>query len=80
VITAAGGGLMTGDLDRDTNKWAMKAAEMVIDGERVDIFKDPITDPGKQSKKGRFALIRDDEGEFRTINRSQRRRRRRRPA
>lgn len=69
IITAAGGGLMTADLDRDTNKWAMKAAEMVIDGERVDIFKDPITDPGKASKRGRFALIRNDQGAFETINR-----------
>lgn len=69
VITAAGGGLMTADLDRDTNKWAMKASEMVIDGERVDIYKDPITDPGKMSKKGRFALIRTEDGEFQTINR-----------
>jgi nicotinamide phosphoribosyltransferase len=69
AITAAGGGLMTADLDRDTNKWAMKASEMVINGERVGIFKDPVTDPGKQSKQGRFALTRDDEGEFRTINR-----------
>jgi nicotinamide phosphoribosyltransferase len=47
-----GGGMATGDLDRDTNKWAMKCSEMVIDGERIDIFKDPITDPGKKSKKG----------------------------
>lgn len=69
IITAAGGGLMTADLDRDTNKWAMKASEMVINDERVDIFKDPITDPGKQSKKGRFALIRTEDGEFQTINR-----------
>lgn len=69
ILTGAGGGLMTADIDRDTNRWAMKASEMVIDGERVDILKDPITDPGKQSKKGRFALIRDEQGEFHTINR-----------
>ncbi|AXQ68750.1 nicotinamide phosphoribosyl transferase [Caulobacter phage CcrPW] len=69
IITAAGGGLMTADLDRDTNRWAMKASEMVINGERVDIYKDPITDPGKQSKRGRFALLRDEEGEFHTANR-----------
>jgi nicotinamide phosphoribosyltransferase len=47
----------------------MKASEMVIDGERVDIFKEPITDPGKNSKRGRFALIRDEAGEFQTVNR-----------
>jgi len=69
IITAAGGGLMTADLDRDTNKWAMKASEMVIHGQRVPIFKDPITDPGKTSKSGRFALIRNDAGAFLTIGR-----------
>lgn len=69
IMTAAGGGLMTADLDRDTNRWAMKASEMIIDGERVDIYKDPITDPGKVSKRGRFALIRDEAGEFQTVNR-----------
>lgn len=68
VITAAGGGLMTADIDRDVNRWAMKASEMIIDGERVDIYKDPITDPGKQSKRGRFGLIRTETG-FETINR-----------
>jgi nicotinamide phosphoribosyltransferase len=69
VMTAAGGGMATGDLDRDTNKWAMKCSEQVVDGERIDIYKDPVTDPGKKSKKGRFALIRDDAGAFKTINR-----------
>lgn len=68
VMTAAGGGLATGDLDRDTNRWAMKCSEQTINGERIAIFKDPITDPGKVSKSGRFALIRDH-GEFRTVNR-----------
>lgn len=65
IITAAGGGLMTCDLDRDTNRWAMKASEMVIDGKKVPIFKDPVTDPGKTSKMGRQSLIKVD-GEFRT--------------
>lgn len=69
VMTGAGGGFATGDLDRDTNKWAMKCSEQIIDGERIDIFKDPITDPGKKSKKGRFALIHDGHGGFQTINR-----------
>lgn len=69
VITAAGGGLATGDLDRDTNKWAMKCSEQIISGERIDIYKDPITDPGKKSKKGRFALLHDGAGKFETVNR-----------
>jgi nicotinamide phosphoribosyltransferase len=31
-----------------------------------DIYKDPVTDPGKISKKGRQALIRDAKG-WRTV-------------
>ena len=69
VITAAGGGMATGDLDRDTNKWAMKCSEQVIEGERIAIYKDPVTDPGKVSKKGRFSVLRDEDGTFHTGNR-----------
>lgn len=69
VITAAGGGLMTADIDRDVNRWAMKGSEVIVDGQRIPIAKSPITDPGKKSKSGRFALIRDDSGDFQTVNR-----------
>lgn len=69
IMTAAGGGMATADLDRDVNKWAMKCSEQVVNGERLDIYKDPITDPGKASKKGRFAVVRDDAGAFATVNR-----------
>jgi nicotinamide phosphoribosyltransferase len=33
----------------------------------VDVFKDPITDPGKRSKAGRLDVIRDDRGEIKTV-------------
>lgn len=68
VMTAAGGGLATGDLDRDTNRWAMKASEHVINGVHTPIRKDPITDQGKASKAGRFALIADSDGGYQTVN------------
>lgn len=68
VMTAAGGGLATGDLDRDTNKWAMKASEHVIDGVHTPICKDPITDPGKASKSGRFELLRAPDGTYETVS------------
>ena len=43
---------------RDTFGFAMKATSVVVDGERREIFKDPITDDGvKKSAKG---LIRVD--------------------
>lgn len=39
---------------RDDQKFAMKCSAAKVDGVWRDVFKDPITDPGKKSKKGRF--------------------------
>ncbi len=52
-----GGALLQG-VNRDTQKFATKAAEAIIDEERYDVYKDPITDPGKRSKRGRMKLVR----------------------
>lgn len=68
IMVGSGGGLATVNMTRDLHKWAMKASEMVINGQRVPIMKDPITDPGKASKSGRFALIKNDAGKFETIS------------
>lgn len=61
-----GGGLLQ-KLDRDTMKWAMKASQAVIDGEAHDVFKDPATDPGKRSKPGRLAVVREPDGSYRGL-------------
>ncbi len=37
-------------------EWAQKCSAIMIDGEWHDVFKDPITAPGKKSKKGRLGL------------------------
>jgi nicotinamide phosphoribosyltransferase len=58
-----GGGLLQ-KLDRDTQKFAMKASAAKVNGEWVDVFKDPITDPGKTSKKGRVTLFTDSSGKY----------------
>jgi nicotinamide phosphoribosyltransferase len=52
-----GGGLLQ-QVNRDTMKFAQKANAMCINGEWRDVYKDPITDPGKQSKKGILSLTR----------------------
>lgn len=52
-----GGGLLQ-KLDRDTMKWAMKASQIVVDGQARDIYKDPVTDPAKRSRGGRWAVVR----------------------
>jgi len=46
------GGALLQMVNRDTQKFAMKCSAAKINGEWVDVFKDPITDPGKTSKKG----------------------------
>ena len=53
-------------LDRDTQKCAFKCSYAVVDGNGVDVYKDPITDPGKKSKKGRLSLEKNGD-EFTTV-------------
>lgn len=67
VAVGMGGGLLQ-QVDRDTCKYAMKANAAMVNGEWRDVFKDPATDQGKASKKGRLAVVRDaDIDDFRTI-------------
>ena len=65
VAFGMGGGLLQ-KVDRDTLKWAMKASAIKIHGVWRDVYKNPVTDPGKVSKKGRQALIHDAGG-WRTV-------------
>ena len=72
------GGALLQQVDRDTQKFAMKCSAMsrdiwVEDGdlgsgwktEWFDVQKDPITDPGKKSKAGRVVLW-ESGGEYRS--------------
>lgn len=65
-----GGALLQGgdhsSVNRDTHKFAIKCSAAVINGTLVDIYKDPKTDPGKRSKRGRLDLIHDGNG-YRTV-------------
>ena len=54
------GGALLQQLDRDTQKWAMKCSAIRVNGEWRHVFKDPVTDPGKTSKKGRVTLYKDN--------------------
>ena len=63
-----GGGLLQ-QVNRDTQEFALKCASMAIAGENRDVYKQPVTDPGKDSKKGRITLYRDnDTGDIFTGN------------
>jgi len=50
------GGALLQQLDRDTQRFAMKCSSAEINGKWVDVQKDPITDSGKKSKAGRVTL------------------------
>ncbi len=50
------GGALLQQVDRDTQKFAMKCSSAEVNGEWIDVQKDPITDPGKKSKAGRVEL------------------------
>ena len=60
------GGELLQKVNRDTQKFAMKASAICINGQWRDVYKDPLTDPGKRSKRGRLALIKDAAG-YQTI-------------
>lgn len=62
VMAGSGGGLAQADLDRDTSKFAFKASNIVVNGKSRAIAKDPITDPGKMSKRGRMLTIIGQDG------------------
>jgi nicotinamide phosphoribosyltransferase len=64
------GGELLQKVNRDTQKFAMKASAICINGEWRDVYKDPITDQGKRSKKGRLALIKEN-GTFKTVLKNQ---------
>ena len=51
-IAFGSGGLLQ-KMNRDTLKCAFKCSCVTINGNQVDVFKDPIDAPGKKSKKGK---------------------------
>ena len=62
------GGALLQRLDRDTQKFALKCSAARVEGDWIDVYKDPVTDKGKQSKRGRMTLLRHREyGTFKTV-------------
>jgi len=53
----SGGDLMQ-NLTRDTSKFAIKCSAVNINGVWQDVYKDPITDAGKKSKRGRLTFVK----------------------
>ncbi len=62
------GGALLQQINRDTMQFAMKCSAARINGEWVEVFKDPITSSMKKSKKGRLMLVTGPSGELVTKN------------
>jgi len=56
ILFGMGRGLLQ-DMNRDVFGFAMKCSNVTIGGAEQYVFKEPVTDPGKKSKKGRQLLI-----------------------
>jgi nicotinamide phosphoribosyltransferase len=65
IAFGMGGGLLQ-QVNRDTMQWAMKCSAMQVDGEWRDVYKAPVGDTSKTSKKGRLVLAASADGEVRT--------------
>lgn len=56
--------------NRDTQKMAMKCSSITVNGEERDVWKEPMGDKSKSSKRGRLDLVRTEGGEYLTISTS----------
>jgi nicotinamide phosphoribosyltransferase len=62
------GGALLQQLNRDTQKFALKCSAARVNGEWIDVYKEPVTDKGKMSKRGRMTLLQHREyGTFKTV-------------
>lgn len=67
-ISFGSGGALLQKFDRDTCKFALKASSETVKGEIRDVFKSPVTDNGKRSKKGMLKLIYNTDGVLETVS------------
>ena len=61
VTFGSGGGLLQ-DVNRDTQRFAMKCSHVVVNSEGRDVYKSPASDPTKNSKRGRLKLVKNQNG------------------
>ena len=60
------GGALLQQINRDTLRFALKCSAIDINGVWHDVYKQPITDPRKDSRAGRFVVLKEGQ-EFTTI-------------
>ncbi len=67
IVFGMGGALLQ-QINRDTQRFAMKCSAIRLGDEWHDVRKDPVTDAGKRSMKGRLTLlVNRHTGEYRTV-------------
>lgn len=70
IAFGMGGALLQGNressINRDTHKFAIKCSAIEVDGKTRQVYKDPITDKGKKSKKG-YLDLKLINGKYQTI-------------
>lgn len=69
LMLGSGGGLLQ-QVNRDTMKFAFKASAIYDGTKWIPISKQPITDAGKTSKRGRLSLIENKDGFYETVDES----------
>ncbi|XP_055041061.1 nicotinamide phosphoribosyltransferase 2 [Misgurnus anguillicaudatus] len=68
VFYGCGSSLMQ-KINRDTLNCAFKCSYVETDGKGMDVYKQPVTDPSKGSKRGRLCLRRNSDGFIETVER-----------
>ena len=69
MVFGSGGDIMQ-NINRDTQRFAIKCSSITRpNGTEQDVFKDPITDPGKTSKKGRITTYYNQESKTYFVDR-----------
>jgi nicotinamide phosphoribosyltransferase len=63
-IAFGSGGALLQQLNRDTQRMVFKCSAIERDGQWESVWKDPITDHGKQSKRGVITTFRSKTGGF----------------
>ncbi len=66
IAFGMGGGLLQ-HCNRDTMQWAMKCSAMQVGGLWREVYKQPVGDPSKASKKGRLTLAGSQADGWRTV-------------
>ncbi len=69
IVFGMGSGLLQ-QVNRDTQKFAMKCSAIEVDGKWRDVFKEPKTDMAKLSKRGVLALTLS-QGAYHTVRREE---------